>query len=801
VQLNIGSFGDTQVSVRKVLWDRYEDWSEKASFDIAVAADVVYLEQFHTALLGMIARVVKPGGQFLLFASRRNGSLDKFVSTAKGFFPSVDVSTDYDDDVSRAIGRHAKCFPVFVRLTSANGTEELPKSVALLCEELRERRALQLRQQEAEEEARKREQSRREARSLALLEKRQRRLEAFDAEAEERAAQEAAAAEAAVAAAVKPRAPIVPLAEQEGRSDWGLFSRKCSLSCDNACKDMAYDMAGCTVSIRRPLERGGGFLYGEVAKKLSPSEEALAMWATKNRCKLKRKRVLELGAGTGLAGLATAVCTGAKHVELTDGDPTVLAMLEDNLALNRGACSARRVNVQRLLWGEEPSGMKPFDWILAADVLDGDQTALLKTLRRLLKPSGTAVLFAPPRGGTLNTFLSSASSAFDRVEVVREYDEDVTRALHGMSCCPRMLRLQQSATCAPRASTVAQVVKAAPRHKSEPVVPPIGQAAPDDGEGFSRKQPSQGGDPEALVEAVAEVVAEADEEAEAKSCRRSRRNQVLADRWRRKAAARSAAAALAAAATTGNEQAESDDETREGIESRATAIASASTALRVAAHIDIGGGTSGSAATMTPVEVSPQRLPSLSCSRTSSNSSFVIAAVAEAPSSMPTGRRRSDEACGTDEGQKGVGAGAAFSWRHNASSSPMAGALASEALASLSHGISGQALEVATTPAARSACGGPLVCRAGQRRSTSQPARMASQAPVVVPELSVDAGKVGALALVSPPLPGRVASAWTSSVPPRRGGVVVAKSITPRTKSRHLRCGGRGPPRPPVACA
>jgi hypothetical protein len=36
------------------------------------------------------------------------------------------------------------------------------------------------------------------------------------------------------------------------------------------------------------------------------------------------KRVIELGAGYGLAGLAVAACTGASEVVLTDGNPQVL---------------------------------------------------------------------------------------------------------------------------------------------------------------------------------------------------------------------------------------------------------------------------------------------------------------------------------------------------------------------------------------------------------------------------------------------------------------------------------------------
>merc|ERR1712232_405008 len=61
VHLNKQRFGGTEVTVRKVLWDASYEWSEGASFDIAVGADVVYLDKGHASLVRMLAHVLRPG--------------------------------------------------------------------------------------------------------------------------------------------------------------------------------------------------------------------------------------------------------------------------------------------------------------------------------------------------------------------------------------------------------------------------------------------------------------------------------------------------------------------------------------------------------------------------------------------------------------------------------------------------------------------------------------------------------------------------------------------------------------------
>ncbi|KAG0463441.1 hypothetical protein HPP92_019510 [Vanilla planifolia] len=99
-------------------------------------------------------------------------------------------------------------------------------------------------------------------------------------------------------------------------------------------------------------------------------------------------RILELGSGTGLVGIAAAAILGA-HVTLTDL-PHVLPNLEFNALANSGIVSARggSITVRQLRWGASEDVSKlgfptKFDAVLASDVVYYDHlfNPLLETLR------------------------------------------------------------------------------------------------------------------------------------------------------------------------------------------------------------------------------------------------------------------------------------------------------------------------------------------------------------------------------------------------------------------------------------
>eukprot|EP00740_Mantoniella_antarctica_P002614 CAMPEP_0181358566 /NCGR_PEP_ID=MMETSP1106-20121128/5584_1 /TAXON_ID=81844 /ORGANISM="Mantoniella antarctica, Strain SL-175" /LENGTH=248 /DNA_ID=CAMNT_0023471547 /DNA_START=576 /DNA_END=1322 /DNA_ORIENTATION=- len=134
---------------------------------------------------------------------------------------------------------------------------------------------------------------------------------------------------------------------------------------------------------------------------------------------IQGKRVVEIGAGTGLLGLVAARL-GASSVTLTDL-PTELPLLRRNLAANvtshgagEGACADRvestnssadggghcDVHVEACAWGDEQAlaALGTFDVVLCSDVLyqndENTQGALARTMSRLSAPRSGRVLFS-----------------------------------------------------------------------------------------------------------------------------------------------------------------------------------------------------------------------------------------------------------------------------------------------------------------------------------------------------------------------------------------------------------------------
>jgi predicted nicotinamide N-methyase len=112
--------------------------------------------------------------------------------------------------------------------------------------------------------------------------------------------------------------------------------------------------------------------------------------------KLRRSRVLELGAGTGMVGLAAAAA-GAAEVVLTD---RVVHVAQANRDTNFSPHAP--ITVKELCWGEDLSTARTvlgtFDVILGSDLLYLPQAALGETIHAM-SHSGTQVLLTTPDGG------------------------------------------------------------------------------------------------------------------------------------------------------------------------------------------------------------------------------------------------------------------------------------------------------------------------------------------------------------------------------------------------------------------
>lgn len=161
----------------------------------------------------------------------------------------------------------------------------------------------------------------------------------------------------------------------------------------------------------------------ESGARVWPSGEALARVLEGER--LAGKRVLELGAGTGVAGLAAA--RQGAEVFVTDL-PEMLPLLAANIGANS---LAARAEAMPLRWGNEYDleaalARGPFDLVIGTDILYAPERFddLLATLLELTAP-GAQVMLAYPRRFTEGVFFEDAEDDFDVLAWEDEIDVNV----------------------------------------------------------------------------------------------------------------------------------------------------------------------------------------------------------------------------------------------------------------------------------------------------------------------------------------------------------------------------------------
>ena len=104
-----------------------------------------------------------------------------------------------------------------------------------------------------------------------------------------------------------------------------------------------------------------GFIWG--------AGKRLAELIASQKALVEGKRVLELGSGSGVVGIAAATM-GAEAVCLTDHH-SALPLLQHNIALNKmggGETSGNKLKAEALNWGDTAAG-GPFDLVLGSDLL------------------------------------------------------------------------------------------------------------------------------------------------------------------------------------------------------------------------------------------------------------------------------------------------------------------------------------------------------------------------------------------------------------------------------------------------
>jgi predicted nicotinamide N-methyase len=139
----------------------------------------------------------------------------------------------------------------------------------------------------------------------------------------------------------------------------------------------------------RQLDPAGGLPYGSA---LWPSSIALAHGIAARAGEFLGKRVLELGAGTGLPGIVAATF-GARVVQ-TDRQAVAMSLCERNGARNGVEGVERRI-ADWTDWRDDAR----YDWILGADVLYAPNVHdhLRRIFARNLAPGGRVLLADPFR--------------------------------------------------------------------------------------------------------------------------------------------------------------------------------------------------------------------------------------------------------------------------------------------------------------------------------------------------------------------------------------------------------------------
>ena len=143
----------------------------------------------------------------------------------------------------------------------------------------------------------------------------------------------------------------------------------------------------------------------------------MCRWQARHAERIEGADILELGSGTGAAGLQAAGL-GARRVCLSDGGPEeILELLRRNVARNRHKLPrATAVDVVPLRWGRDEPPAQKYDLVMGSDVCYQEEAreALCVTLSQVLRRSGgaaRAVLAHEHRSkaGSLEAFLEAAA--------------------------------------------------------------------------------------------------------------------------------------------------------------------------------------------------------------------------------------------------------------------------------------------------------------------------------------------------------------------------------------------------------
>ncbi|GMI68198.1 calmodulin N-methyltransferase [Hibiscus trionum] len=162
-----------------------------------------------------------------------------------------------------------------------------------------------------------------------------------------------------------------------------------------------------------------------------PSEDVLAYFCLSHADMFRSKRVIELGSGYGLAGLAIAAATEALEVVISDGNPQVVDYILHNINANSKAFDETRVKSMQLHWNQkEVSNLsQTFDAVVASDCTFFKEfhKDLARITELLLKKAGPseAIFFSPRRGNSLDKFLEEIEETGLLFSITEIYDTEI----------------------------------------------------------------------------------------------------------------------------------------------------------------------------------------------------------------------------------------------------------------------------------------------------------------------------------------------------------------------------------------
>ncbi|NXY82777.1 MT21C methyltransferase, partial [Alcedo cyanopectus] len=184
-----------------------------------------------------------------------------------------------------------------------------------------------------------------------------------------------------------------------------------------------YTYVGHQIVIQESIEYFGAVVW--------PGALALSQYLESNQeqFNLQDKKVLEIGAGTGLVSIVA--CILGAYVTATDL-PEVLENLSYNISKNTGKINKHKPEVRKLVWGEGlaedfPAATYHYDFVLATDVVyhHAALEPLLATMEYFCQP-GTVLLWANRfRFSTDYEFLEKLGSVFNTTILAEFPDSNV----------------------------------------------------------------------------------------------------------------------------------------------------------------------------------------------------------------------------------------------------------------------------------------------------------------------------------------------------------------------------------------